>query len=39
MAITPNADGCLTSPNFQGLIIDAQALTHGDLAAALAKLE
>jgi hypothetical protein len=39
VAITPTADGCLTSPNFQGLVIDAEALTRGDLAAALAKLE
>ena len=39
VAITPTAEGCLVSPNFQGLVIDAQALTSGDLAAALARLE
>lgn len=36
--IAPDADGCLASRNFPGLVIDAPALTGGDLAAALGRL-
>ena len=37
--VEPTADGCLVSPNFGGLVIDAAALTSGDLATALTRLE
>ena len=37
--IPPAADGSLVSREFPGLVIDAPALTSGDLVAALARLE
>jgi Uma2 family endonuclease len=36
--VPPATDGSLTSPGFPGLVIDAPALTSGDLAVALARL-
>ena len=36
--IPATADGLLVSPGFPGLVIDAAALTSGDLTTALARL-